>query len=158
MLGRIMNGNADVTVHSLFKKWQEEDQELESYLDGVRDWMNDVSQLGIPRFGETASRLQQLHKRLMLHFEREDELGEQLMEFYAGGSVELNATRRQAERDHQQLSDRLEELMVRLDALDPPFASWEAAMNEVEAFVVALERHEDQESESVALLLPDLKG
>ncbi len=148
-----MDEHPNATIHSLFGKWKNEDQELERYVDGVRSWMNEVSQLGIPRFGETANRLQQFRDRLTMHFDREDEIGTQLADHYAD-STELDAARRQAERDHRQLRNRLSDLISRLDALDPPFTSWESAMDEVESFVVALERHEDQEAESVELLMP----
>ncbi len=149
-----MNVQSEKTLHSLFQQWKDEDQELERYIDDVRDWMADVSQLGIPRFGETANRLKSLLDRLTDHFDREDEIIAQLAELYAPDSVEVSAARRQASRDHRLLSDRLGDLVSRLDQLEPPFASWESAMDEVELFVVALEQHEDQEAESVEMLIP----
>jgi iron-sulfur cluster repair protein YtfE (RIC family) len=149
-----MNGNTPLTIDDLFTHWQNEDRDLERYLDDLRDWMNDVSKLGIPKFGETADRLARLETKLMSHFTRENEIVAQLGEHYRDDCSELTAIGRQTERDHRQLAARLENLIARLDQLDPPFRSWEAAINEVEAFMVSLERHEERESDSVMMLMP----
>ena len=149
-----MSGNANTEVHALFGQWKDEDRDLDAYVDGVRDWMNDVSKLGIPRFGETANRLQRLRERLKTHFKREDEIGGELEELYAGNSVELSAVCRQAQRDHSSLIERLDSLNARLDEVDPPFPSWEAAMEQFELFIVALEQHEDHELDSIEMLMP----
>ncbi len=149
-----MTTNSTTTIQALFGKWKNEDRELGRYLDAVRDWMHDVSQLGIPRFGETADRLEQLQDRLGIHFDREDEITEQLSDYYSSSSIELEAIRRQTRRDHQQLAERLEELIARLNELEPPFVSWESAIDEVELFVIVLEQHEDQHVESFETLIP----
>ena len=149
-----MSGHANSEIHVLFGQWKDEDRDLDSYVDTVRDWMNDVSKLGIPRFGETANRLQRLRERLKTHFEREDTIGGQLQDLYSGNSAELTAACRQAQRDHSLLITRLDSLISRLDEVDPPFASWEAAMEQFEMFIVALEQHEDQELDSIEMLMP----
>ena len=40
----------------IYETWREEDRQLEGFVDDVRDWMQEVNQLGIPHFGETALR------------------------------------------------------------------------------------------------------
>jgi uncharacterized protein (DUF3084 family) len=127
---------------------------LESHIDVIRDWMISVSQLGIPRFGETAGRLKQLRARLALHFDHETDISAQLTSLYASNSVELNGVRRQMDHDHRNLLQRFDELIQRLEELDPPFSSWESATEEVELLVVALEQHEDQEADSFRTLIP----
>ena len=154
MLGQAMNGNTNDAIRALYEAWKTEDRDLEVFLDEVRDWMNDVSKLGIPRFGEAANRLQRLQQRLVKHFECEDEIICELETLYTEHSAELNAARRQASHDHRLLGERLEALIRRLDALDPAFPSWESAMDDVELYLVALEQHEDQESESIRMLVP----
>ncbi len=149
-----MNEHANSAVHALFDAWKDEDRELESYIDSVRDWMNDVSELGLPRFGETANRLQRLRERLETHFERENRIGDQLQQLYSQKSVELDAARRQWQREHDLLIVRLDELISQLDEVDPPFPSWEAAMEQFEVFIVALEQHEDHELDSIEVLIP----
>ena len=152
-----MSGHASSEIHALFGQWKDEDRDLDSYVDSVRDWMNDVSKLGIPRFGETANRLQRLRERLNAHFEREDKIGGQLQDLYEGDSAELTAACRQAQRDHSSLLDQLDSLIARLDEVDPPFPSWEAAMGQFELFIVALEQHEDHELDSIEMLIPPLR-
>ena len=139
---------------NVFHTWQLEDRDLETSIDQVRNWMQEVNQLGIPHFGETATRLRPLRDRMLVHFAREDQMIGQLADLYPTSSPEVDAVRRQASRDHDQLSERLDNLIERLDQVVPPFASWQNAMDEVELFVDALEQHEDQESENFRMLMP----
>ena len=149
-----MNARTNPTLPGIFQAWKAEDRELESSIDAVRDWMQEVSQLGIPHFGETATRLRPMRARLEVHFAHEDEMVTQLAELYPPSSPEIDAVRRQSDRDHSRLLERLDGLIDRLDQTEPPFASWQAAMEEVELFVDVLEQHEDQESESFEMLIP----
>jgi hypothetical protein len=149
-----MGTEANRFLSQIFEKWLAEDREMEACLDEVRDWMREVSQLGIPHFGETAMRLRPLHDRLVHHFGREYEMIVQLAESHPPPSPEVDAVRRQSTSDHQQLLARLDDLIQRLNQTEPPFASWQAAMDEVEIFVNALEQHEEQESESIKILMP----
>jgi hypothetical protein len=111
--------------------------------------MNEVSQLGIPHFGETATRFRPLRQRLIHHFAIEDEIIER-------GAAKRDATLPGSEdphlgssREHKELLERLDDMLSRLARPDPPFASWQAAMNEVEQFVDLLEEHESRESERI---------
>jgi len=149
-----MNSKAKQSLPSIYLSWQAEDRELEAFIDQVRDWMLEVNQLGIPHFGETATRLRPLRTRLVTHFEHEDEMVAQLSKLYPPSSPEIEAVRSQSSHDHRQLLARLDELIDRLDQPDPTFTSWQAAMDEVELFVNALEQHEEQESESFEMLIP----
>lgn len=149
-----MNPNASPSVSVIFANWQKEDRGLESCVDQVRDWMREVAQLGIPHFGETATRLRPLRHRLVQHFAREDEMIEQLAQLYSSSSPEIEAVRRQSVHDHDQLLARLDNLINRLNELVPPFDSWQTAIDDVEMFVDLLEQHEEQESESVQMLMP----
>ena len=136
-------------VERLFAEWQLEHRDLLRVIDGLRRWMYDVNQLGIPRFGETADQLLMLRDRLVHHFGREDELGRRLFEAEPHAEVEVQALCRQADRDHERLLKRLDGLSERLRLIDPPFASWQRAVDEVELLVDDLEEHEEQEAESV---------
>ncbi len=149
-----MNVIYEERLQTLFGQWKVEDRRIEEEFDDVRHWMSDVSQLGIPRFGETALRLKSLRRQLAKHFQRENEITNQLSGLYSPECVAVSATRRQAIRDHRVLLDRLNDLVDRLDELEPPFESWQSAINEVESFVAALEQHEDHEAENVAMLIP----
>ncbi len=149
-----MNTKQQNEIATIFRRWHAEDRELESSMDEVRDWMNEVSQLGIPHFGETATRLRPLRERLVTHFEREDKMVAELAELYPTQSPEVKAVQRQSSRDHDELLIRIDGLIARLEQPEPPFRSWQSAMNEVEMLVGVLEQHEDQEAESIEMLLP----
>ena len=149
-----MGIEAHPSLTEIFKNWRAEDCELEACLDEVRDWMREVSQFGIPHFGETATRLRPLRERLVRHFEREDSMIAQLAKSYPPPSPEIDAVRSQSAHDHNLLLSRLDDLMQRLNETEPPITSWQAAMDEIELFVDALELHEEQESESIKNLMP----
>jgi hypothetical protein len=151
---RKMNTNAKHPLAEFYQTWKAEDRALEAGIDEIRDWMHEVNQLGIPHFGETATRLGPLRDRLVAHFQREDEMISQLAELYPSSSPEIEAVRRQSSRDHHQLLVRLDDLTSRLGQIEPPFASWQAAIDELESFVDLLEQHEEQESESIEMLMP----
>jgi hypothetical protein len=149
-----MNSKAGQPLALFYENWRAEDRQLEVGIDGVRDWMQEVNQLGIPHFGETATRLLPLRQRLVTHFQREDQMIAQLAELYPSSSPEVQAVRSQSSRDHHQLLNRLDDLIGRLGKTEPPFASWQAAMDELESFVDLLEQHEEQEAESIERLMP----
>ena len=155
-----MNTNAqpDISSQALFAKWQAEHQQLDQFTEELRTWTYDVAQLGIPHFGEAADKLTLLHGRLQSHFQQEDEIGSQLANQQSVPSVEIEATRRKAAQDHQSLSTRLDDLIDRLRQNEPPFDSWEQAVQEVDLFIDALEQHEEQESASITWLSPPSKS
>jgi hypothetical protein len=76
----------------------------------------------------------------------------QLAQSYPPPSPEIDAVRSQSAYDHNLLLSRLDDLMQRLVETEPPFTSWEAAMDEIGFFVDALGQHEEQESESIKSL------
>lgn len=148
-----MDAEMNESVTQIFQQWQTEDRELVRRVDVLRDWMQEVNQLGIPHFGETASRLRMFCRWLTEYFEREDAMISQLAQAYPASSPEVEDVRRFSDLDHAQLLLRFEELIGRLEQTVPPFDSWEAAMEEVVILVETLEQHEENESESVRMLL-----
>ncbi|MCG8649412.1 MAG: hemerythrin domain-containing protein [Pirellulales bacterium] len=141
-------------VNEVFAVWNRENQALEAEIGRIRAWMSEVNQFGIPRFGEAATLLNQLRSHLVNHFDCESRLCAQLSGFWDGPCPELDQMCRQATHDHAQILLKLDDLIERLQQIDPPFASWQAAMNEVDLFVEYLEQHEEQESESLQALAP----
>jgi hypothetical protein len=136
-------------AREVFKTWQVEDGELARRLETIRDWMRQVSQYGAPRFGETATKLNQLRSYLVTHFGHEIELCERLKTLAGNPYPEIEAMRSQASHDHKLLLHQLDALIEKLDALEPPFVSWQAAMAEVQNFADTLEQHESKESKNV---------
>ncbi len=141
-------------AREVFEIWREEDREIETLLNQIRDWMIFAGELGVPRYSETINRLAWLRSCLSKHFDREDELCDQLTDFYTSPCPEIDAMRRQASHDRTLLLERVDALILDLDALEPPFESWQAAIDEVGLFLDTVEQHEDQESESIRALLP----
>ena len=149
-----MNTKQTTELCQILENWRTDDRELSTCLEEIRDWMSEVNQLGIPHFGETASKLQPLRASLRTHFEREDRMLEKLAEFYPPTSPEVQAFQRQTSIDHHSLLVRLDDLHSRLKEIDPPFDSWTAAMDEVDVFFDAMEQHELQESDRINMLMP----
>ncbi|MCA9135985.1 MAG: hemerythrin domain-containing protein [Planctomycetales bacterium] len=149
-----MNTKITSEVIHLFEDWKAEDKKLSACIEEIRNWMSEVNQLGIPHFGETASRLQPFRECLGEHFEREDAMLSKLAELYPANSPEVLAFKRQTDADHQTLIVRLDDLHSRLKETDPPFHTWTAAMDEVDVFFESMEQHERSESDRVRMLLP----
>lgn len=147
-----MNIGVLKSVPQVLDHWHDEDRSLEMCINEVRAWMREVEQRGIPHFGETAAQLAPLRARLLQHFEREDRMLHQIAELFLAPTPEIDAVRTQALHEHDQLLFALDELRARLSKLQPPFASWQAAMREVDEFFSSLEQHEQQEAENVLAL------
>ena len=148
------NTSTNDVRETLLAKWHEEHQQLETFTNELRHWAYEIGQLGIPRFGQTAGKLTQLRARLVAHFERENEIGSQLLSDQASPSVEVQATCRQSALDHANLIKRLDDLIARLNQNEPPFDSWEQAVSEIDLFMDAIEEHEEQETANITWLSP----
>jgi iron-sulfur cluster repair protein YtfE (RIC family) len=127
---------------------------LNEFFDEYRKWAYQIAQRGFPHFGETACRLKELRERLCEHFTEEDEIAEQLLAMKGERSPEVEANRRQVASDHVNLLARLDSLIEQLNQVDPPFDSWQEAVEKVERFCDALEQHEEQESDCINWLAP----
>ena len=92
------------TCRELFQRWCEEHERLEELMNDFRQWAYEISQLGIPHFGETADKLTRIRQRLVEHFDREDEIGRELTICNCGNAaVEVESTCSKAAHDHQLL-------------------------------------------------------
>ena len=149
-----MNAQRTETIPAIYEMWESGAEEQESRIDSICQWMEEVSQLGIPHFGETATRLRPMRDQLLRQFQWESELIRQIAEFYPLPSPEVAAVRRQARRSHRHLRTRLEDLISRLEELDPPFDSWQEAIEELHRFACVLEEHNHCERESLQMLMP----
>lgn len=143
--------NGKQSVADIFSRWKTEDRQLSALIRDLRQWMREVAQLGIPHFGETATRLRPLRESLVQHFANEDEMIDQLTSQMS--SAQFSDLHGRSSSGHQDLLDELDSLISRLNDLEPPFDSWQTAMSEVSEFFDDLEQHEKQESESVAGLI-----
>jgi hypothetical protein len=138
------------TLEALLRQWNDEHLDLAKSIRDTTLWLGQVSQRGIPRFGELAARLSSMRQRMTQHFEREEALGDDLQQ--TSDCVEVKTTRQRAINDHQHLIQRVDDLILKLSELDPPFASFQQAIDLVGLFVDAFEQHEEQEAQGLQWL------
>ena len=148
-----MNTPISKMPSTLFHNWQTEDRQLDIYIQDLRGWMKEVNQLGIPHFGEAATRLSALRQRLLEHFHSENEIIASLGEHFPDSDASLNQLQSRSAADHQAMMQRIDSLMERLNRLEPPFESWMSAMKEIEAFVTSLNEHEEEETRHITAML-----
>lgn len=149
-----MGSKTNTSANEVFARWRIEDEELATQVDTIRQWMRELDQLGRQHFGETATRLRELRELMVTHFDRESEMVEKLGKIYRMDSPEVSAVRKQSARDHQNLLLRVDALIERLDRLEPPYNSWQEAIDDLESLVSLLEQHEANEWDSLEMLLP----
>lgn len=150
----VTNQSQSSPLAFLFQTWQSERRAISTCIDELRQWMNEVSQLGIPHFGETAMRLRPLRSRLADHFACEDEMTAKVTDSLGGGASESETqgfedSAVRSSREHRELLRQLDDLIRDLDELDPPFRSWQAAISAVERFIDSLEQHEADELQRI---------
>lgn len=133
--------------HELVRTWNEEHEDLARHITETTQWLAAVSDLGIPRFGELGERLKQLRERLKRHFALEDRLSQQMQA--SDDCVELATSRRRSLGEHEHLLRRIDVLVERLGELDPPFESFQQAIEEVSLLVDAFEQHEEDEAQGL---------
>ena len=144
------NKSCRESLEALLRQWNEEHDDLAKSIHDTTLWLGQVSQRGIPRFGELAARLSLMRQRMKRHFEREESLGDDLQQ--ASDCVEVKTTRQRAINDHQHLNQRIDDLIAKLSELEPPFDSFQQAIDQVGLFVDAFEQHEEQEAQGLQWL------
>lgn len=155
-----MNREPDTSARDLFRRWQAEVRELEGFVDGLRDLMQKMGEGSPYGFEGPLVGLLDLKSRLCDHFDREDRIIAALASTFDHPPTELEATLRQAKHDHRQLIERLDRFADRLrrwqphSDVPPDSEARDHALAELELFVDLLEQHEDQENESIELLMP----
>ena len=117
----------------------QEHDHLIAMITELRSWQADVSELGMPRFGEMSTRLQLLAERLDEHFSHEEALRRATS--CAADEIDVIVD------EHQAIRNECEALIRRLHDSETPFSSWQAACEEFEALCARLARHEQHEIE-----------
>ena len=112
-----------------------------------QDWIRQLSEIGMPRFGELACRLEGFRTELAQHFRNEEQYGERLHVHGPEVSADTSAAAADGGRQHEQLLDRLSKLNQRLRRWQEEFRGWNAAVEEVGALVKEICEHEQHEME-----------
>lgn len=142
------------SIQQIFDRWQAEDRGIKTCIADIRQWMQEVEMFGIPHFGEAATRLRALQRRMLNHFSSEDEMIAELSQLHPVSGPKLDELCCESSDDHDRLLDQLVVLSERLNQLEPPFVSWQRALEEFEQLVDAIESHEAYEAERIADLMP----
>jgi hypothetical protein len=149
-----VGGNQQSLSHDtralLLDQWKSEHNDLTHSIRETTLWLGQVSQLGIPRFGELAARLDAMRQRMRKHFDREEILNDDLQR--SSDCLEVKTTRQRSLSDHHHLTQRIDDLIARLSELDPPFESFQQAIDQIGLFVDAFEQHEEQEAQGLQWL------
>ncbi len=109
-----------------------------------QEWIHQLSEIGMPRFGELACRLEGFRRELAQHFQNEEQYGERL---HFPGSAESVEAAAHGVHQHQQFLERLSLLIQRLCRGMEEFRGWNAAVGEVGALMGEICEHERREME-----------
>ncbi len=141
-------------LHVLFGQWQEEHERLDQFIRELNAWMTQKSLQQAPDFAEARTRLQTFDQRLREHFLKEHAMGLLLAETRGVPTPEIEEFRRHADKEHEVLASRLNNLIESLAAESQPIPSWSSAVNEFGLFLDALEQHEEIEADRARWLIP----
>lgn len=135
-----------VSSHSL--RWLLEDHlVLRRRIAEMRQWWAELDELGLPKFGEMGTRLEELRDLLAEHFADEERDG-----YLAAALAAAPRFSRKAEElreQHGQFLEDLNNFINRLKASECGFTCWHEARDEFEAFIQRLGEHDRAENEIV---------
>lgn len=137
------------SLDRLLQQWQHEHRELVRMTSDLRWWSSQMAQADGNRFAEMGDKLAAVRDHLCGHFDREVEIGWELPVAWVEGTAEVEAAYREAAEDHQQLLERLDQLIGRLRSSPLPFDSWQDALDELDLFLDSLDEHEEIEETSL---------
>ncbi|MEZ6063681.1 MAG: hemerythrin domain-containing protein [Planctomycetaceae bacterium] len=127
------------------RRFAQEHSHLKSGITDLRSWIDEVSELGIPHFGEMGDRMKPLYAELCEHFAHEEVRG-----FLAEAIALLPHLSDDADDlriEHSRLLTALDALICRLQESPPPFESWQRACQDLNEILDALNTHEHKEME-----------
>lgn len=142
------------SLNQLFERWKAEHRELETHVLKLNQWVTGDEQNPATQFEEATKLFRQLQEHLEEHFTGENDIGELLARARGASTDEIEATRRQASKDHALLHQRLQTLIDSLAARNDDVDQWAAIVYDFGLFIDLLEQHEDLEAENVRRLIP----
>jgi hypothetical protein len=133
-----MSGQHDVELQQLV----DEHKHLQTLIDEQRAWWQEVREIGIPRFGEMASRLSVLRHRLSEHFSHEESAEHDFIK-----AALLVFSREEAAKlaeDHSNLLQRLDKIISKANACGG-YECWGEVGLEFSELIHAIDEHEGEE-------------
>jgi hypothetical protein len=122
----------------------EEHQKLTRRIADLRRWWSELDDLGLRKFGEMASRVQELRDLLAEHFAEEESGGYLSSALAVAPQFEAQAAA--LGEQHAQFLQRLDHLIGRLQDSETTSNYWRASRAEVEQIIVDLRQHEHHEN------------
>jgi Hemerythrin HHE cation binding domain len=122
----------------------EEHLELNRQIAELRKWWSELDELGLPKFGEMAFRVEELRNLLAEHFDEEERNG--ILDSAAKVAPEFAAQSARFQQEHHQFLDRLDRLIAEARLPQPPSALWRSARHEIEDVLSVLKQHEESEN------------
>ncbi len=152
--GNTMKTQDKPKVDLLFEHWKVEHGVLDRYTVELSEWIDRQTKLRTSQFRETVRKLVDLNEKLLAHFAREEEIGKQIRVAHGKGSPEVDAAKRQCDRDHVNILNRLKHLIDRMQDAESECDAWKKGVYELGLIIDVIVQHEEQESENVTCLLP----
>jgi hypothetical protein len=134
------------TIQEAVRMIDADHAKIDREIDGLHAWSAEVRELGIPRFGEMALRLEKIRDQLQTHFLMEEKTG-CLTAAAAEKSDPQEASR--LVNEHSELLTELNSLIERFRTCSWDDTCWGAACGDFEAFLGRLRAHERAENELV---------
>lgn len=141
MMEKSLSPAANATLMQVADRLLTDHQSLMHGLDCHREWICQLCELGMPRFGELAERLRSFRCDLEQHFRAEENCSQLLH----SATAQVPADQPNGGRLHGLLLERLTLLTERLRRGIDEFPSWNVAVAEVTSIIDEICEHERQE-------------
>ena len=133
-----------------------EHRELMRKVAELRQWWEQLDELGSPRFGEMGDRLSELREVLATHFADEEEGG--YLASALAVAPQFSERAAQLQKQHAEFLQTLERIIADLKAPEPRCQGWNEARLRVEKFLAQLRQHEAAENAIVQSAFGDDLG
>jgi len=149
-----MKVKSESNGNEVFDRWKSEHQLLEQYTSNLCEWIASQTKLRDLQFQETVKKLAELNEQLQGHFMREGQISEHLQSAHRDCTLDADAVKRQIDKDHANISNRLKHLIDRMQEAEHELDAWKKGVHELGLIIDLIEQHDEQEAESVTCLLP----
>lgn len=137
-------------THRRFSHSTNRSSDVSSAVAELQQWIVEVSELGMPHFGELGQRLMCYRETLEKQFS-EEECSPQ----FSGGSKQFSECSQELSmlcQQHAQFLDELDNMVVKLHQEPPPYDSWQDAVRQFQELQTEIERHTGREQQLVSAM------
>ncbi|HAH49281.1 hemerythrin domain-containing protein [Gimesia sp.] len=125
----------------------DEHEQILSHIKDLHRWWSELYEHGLPKYGEMGTRMEGLRDLLRKHFLDEEQEGyfKPVMEEEPGFCIMVP----DFEEQHKEFLCRVDDFSTRLKLSNPPFRSWNEALQEFQGLLDDLRTNEKREIERV---------